>query len=199
MIESMSRRPNPGVTRERAAPPTGEQALGRGATSSHPLAPRPRAPRLRPPRAPPDPAYPSLREHLASRRTFLSALGASLLTSTLTKCVGHTPGAYTPPDPAAVRRIPAAGQLDATLRDGASCRFSIALIVSLDDVFPQIEAVAAALEVMEAHTAADLTAPDGIPTAEYALRGAIEPLVVSITSLQLTITALDPPPLESPA
>lgn len=159
---------------------------------------RPGGPR---PAAAEAPSYPSLREHLATRRGFLAWAGASLFCATmgLQGCQGD--GSYGPYY--VTLRIPKSGELATTLTGGGAARFYVNLALEADYP-PSTEALSEAAEesrrLIGGHSYAELAgvfaagpSSDAYRALEVELRDAIAALGFGSEyawSLEATLTIL---------
>lgn len=150
------------------------------------------------------PAYPSVREHLLSRRRALRYLGASLLAgaSTLTQGCStfdrSTPGAASDASTSYLTlRIPQQGELSAELADAAQCRFHVFAIFYDQILHDQLQAQApeaeqACIDAVSQYTYSDLETTGGVLTAEADVTEALYALNHGVTEAILTVAELMP-------
>lgn len=131
------------------------------------------------------PGYPTVREHLATRRDVLTFVGASTVTCVLSACLTGKPAL---PDYHTFR-IPAAGELETTLASGEACRFYVNGRSETQASFDPQAAQERCLEVLGATTATALSTDSG-SGVERALRDALAGTIPDLVDVTLTATLL---------
>lgn len=170
---------------------------------------------------PQDAGYPSLQEHLTTRRRFLEVAGVAVAAGGLATACGRAlgnegePDAGTPPPPGVypgpdfyTLRIPDEGDLYAYLIDGGSAQFYVELVTYRYDSFQALlnhidDASSRARSTLQEHTYDSLSTAQGVIAAEDEIHEALDALVMelgahgeaTIEALTLHITYLDPEPI----